>query len=204
MGIETATPAAPAAGMRTARVITEVCAPWVLVTVTPFLVVPAGDRWLPRAGWALVIALCCAGGPMGAILIGARLGRVTSGHHVRERAERIVPLLLGLVVVVAGVVALWVGQAPRDLAALVWALLGELLVAVAITVVWKVSLHVAAAASCVAVLAQLYGPWPLVGVVVVLAVAWSRVRLTDHTVAQVIGGAVLGAVVGGGLFAALS
>jgi membrane-associated phospholipid phosphatase len=40
--------------------------------------------------------------------------------------------------------------------------------------------------------------WPLVGLV-----GWSRVRLGDHTVAQVAIGAVVGGLVAGGIFTVL-
>ena len=48
-----------------------------------------------------------------------------------------------------------------------------------------------------------YG-WPLVATApLVAAVGWSRVALKDHTVAQVAVGALVGAAVAGGVFAAL-
>jgi hypothetical protein len=48
-----------------------------------------------------------------------------------------------------------------------------------------------------------YSPafWALT--IAMAAIAWSRVELGDHTRHQVIGGAIVGAAVGGGLFAAL-
>lgn len=48
-----------------------------------------------------------------------------------------------------------------------------------------------------------YGPLWWLSLLLVSAVAWSRVHINDHTTAQVAVGSVLGAVVGGGLFAIL-
>jgi membrane-associated phospholipid phosphatase len=51
------------------------------------------------------------------------------------------------------------------------------------------------AGGTVAVLALGYGPLALAGAPIVALVCWSRVRLRAHTAAQVIAGAILGAVV---------
>jgi membrane-associated phospholipid phosphatase len=52
-------------------------------------------------------------------------------------------------------------------------------------------------------LSLVYGPVLLAAVPVVAAVGWSRVELKDHTWSQVSVGAVIGALVAGGVFAAL-
>ena len=46
----------------------------------------------------------------------------------------------------------------------------------------------------VTMLAPLFGSWLTVGYLLVAVTAWSRVVLRDHTVAQVVAGAVLGAL----------
>jgi membrane-associated phospholipid phosphatase len=64
-------------------------------------------------------------------------------------------------------------------------------------------MHKAIAGGAAVVLALTYSSavWALT--IAVAAIAWSRVELGDHTRHQVIGGAIVGALVGGGLFAAL-
>jgi hypothetical protein len=64
---------------------------------------------------------------------------------------------------------------------------------VAVSAVWKISIHCAVAAGSVAILALPYGPPVLAGYLLVGWLGWSRVALRDHTAAQVIGGIVLGA-----------
>ena len=65
------------------------------------------------------------------------------------------------------------------------------------------SIHTAVAAGALVILVLVYG-WPLVVTApLVAAVGWSRVALKDHTVAQVVVGALVGAAVAGGVFAAL-
>jgi membrane-associated phospholipid phosphatase len=69
--------------------------------------------------------------------------------------------------------------------------------------VWKISIHCAVASGSVAILALTYGPLVLGGYLVVGLLAWSRVALGDHTVAQVVVGAVLGAGAAALAYAAL-
>lgn len=59
------------------------------------------------------------------------------------------------------------------------------------------------AGGAVATIVLLYGPWYLLLVPALALVCWSRVVVEDHTVAQVLVGAVLGPVVGGVVFLAL-
>ena len=192
-----------ATSYRVARLITEGLAPWVLVAALPPLLAFAGDEAVvPRLAWSLVIVTFCSLIPMG-ILVGAlRRGKVTD-HHVRVREQRPVPLLLGIGSVLVGLGLMHFG-APRDLRALTWAMLAGLVVTTVITLVWKISVHAAVAAGTVVILVLVYGPVLHVVWVAALAVAWSRVRLGDHTVAQVLGGLPMGGVVAGTVFAALA
>jgi membrane-associated phospholipid phosphatase len=66
--------------------------------------------------------------------------------------------------------------------------------ALAITLVWKISLHAGVAASAAVCAGMLFGWWfAPVSVALVAAVAWSRVHLKDHTLAQVVVGSIVGA-----------
>jgi membrane-associated phospholipid phosphatase len=72
-----------------------------------------------------------------------------------------------------------------------------------VTVVWKISIHCAVASGSVAILALTFGPLALCGYVLVALLGWSRVAVKDHTVAQVVAGAVLGAGAAALAYAAL-
>jgi membrane-associated phospholipid phosphatase len=133
---------------------------------------------------------------------GARRGR-WDGHWVRERERRMVPFLLCLVSTTVGLVIMLVGGAPRSVIALSWSMIATLVVVLAITRWWKVSVHATVAGGAVATIVLLYGPWYLLLILGVVLVAWSRVMVEDHTVAQVVAGALLGPVVGGAVFLAL-
>ncbi|MBK1783388.1 hypothetical protein JHE00_03545 [Prauserella sp. ASG 168] len=186
-----------------ATVLSEALAPWVLVLALSGAVAwRATEAVLPTIGWGLLIALTSSILPMGVIVWGARTGRWDS-HHVRNREGRLVPFLTLIVLSGVGLALLLVFGAPRMLVALDVAMLACLLVTGAITVRWKVSMHAAVAAGAVVILAVAYGPAAWAGAVAVAAVGWSRVRLGDHTLAQVLAGTVAGAVIGGGAFALL-
>lgn len=190
---------------RAARVITEVCAPWVVVMLLPLSVAwqATGYRILPTLGWGLLAAATSSLIPQAVIVWGARRGR-WEGHHVRDRAGRLIPFVALIVSGAAGLAALWLGGAPWRLIALDITMLALVIIAGIITVRWKVSMHSAAAGGAAVVLAVVYGPLWWVTAVVVAAIAWSRVQLRDHTSAQVIVGALLGALVIGGGFVALA
>lgn len=188
-------------GYRCARVLTEALSPAVVVFVLPFAVAwPATGHHPGRtAWWGSVTAVSFGVLPTLMLVVGARQGR-WDGHWVRERGHRFVPFLLCLASASAGLAILTLGNAPADVRALGWAMVTTLVTCLVITRWWKVSVHAAVAGGAVALLVLLYGRWLALLVVAVVAVCWSRVRLTEHTAAQVAVGALLGPVIGGAVF----
>ncbi|MFI5912766.1 phosphoesterase PA-phosphatase [Dactylosporangium sp. NPDC051541] len=188
---------------RLARFVTEAFAPAVLVSVLLVLLGVHAEPGLAR-GLALgvVAALFESVLPFLYILRGVRSGRL-SDHHIGDRRQRLIPLLVGLGSVVAGFVVLLLAHAHRELLAAVVAGGVGLLVAAVINHWWKMSIHTAVAAGAVVILMMVYGPFLIVAAPLVGAIGWSRVALKDHTVAQVVVGTVVGAVVAGGVFGGL-
>ncbi|ASU77310.1 hypothetical protein CDG81_02135 [Actinopolyspora erythraea] len=186
-----------------ARLVTELLAPWVIVLVLPLVVAgQAAAGFGSTLLWGMVVALTSSVLPMGVVVWGSRTGR-WDGHHVRDRRGRLVPFTALIVLSLLGLALLIAGDAPEKLIALDISMIISLFVTGTITVFWKISMHTAVAAGAVTVLALLYGPALLWGALVTLAVAWSRVAVRDHTLAQVTIGALTGTVVGGGSFALL-
>ncbi|HEX3785620.1 MAG TPA: hypothetical protein VHX38_38710 [Pseudonocardiaceae bacterium] len=184
-----------------AKIVTEVCSPAVVVVLLPLAVAwqATGHRAGETLLWGLVVAVFSSVLPMAFIISGARKGR-WDGHHVRNREGRLLPLSLSGVSTAAGLAILFLGHAPRDLIALDIAMLGTLIPCIAITQAWKISIHSAVAGGAVATIVLLYGPWLLLLVLPLVLIAWSRVQLADHTVAQVIAGGLVGPIVGGAIF----
>ncbi|MFD9654869.1 hypothetical protein [Streptomyces mirabilis] len=151
------------------------------------------------AGWGLFAALFTSVLPSVILGWGERHS-YWSDRHVRQRQQRLVAGPVVLASVITGTGLLYGLEATRDVCALVAAMLAVLLVLMAITFFWKVSVHCAVAAGALAVLASLYGPVVVMTAPLVALIGWSRVRLRCHTIAQVAVGACVGAVVGGAAF----
>lgn len=194
---------APSGSVRrlAARIVTEAFSPAIVVVLLCLAVAwhATGYRVGPTFGWGLVVALCSSIAPTAFIISGARKGR-WDGHHVRNREGRLIPLTLCGIFIAAGLAILIIGHAPRDLIALDVAMLGTLIVCLAITQAWKISIHTAVLGGAVATVVLLYGAWLCVFELAVVIVGWSRVQLSDHTVAQTIAGGLVGPIVGGAIF----
>lgn len=190
----------PAARRRLARLITEVLAPSPLCAA---LLVAVAAKSAPSVGDALRWGLLAAGFvsvfPFLYILRGVRQRRL-SDHHVGAREQRPALLLLFVAVVVVGTGLLAALGAPRPVVALIAAMAVGLAVSLAITLVWKVSVHAATAAGAAVILLLVFGPalWPCLAIPPL--VAWSRVEIGDHTPAQVVVGMGMGAAVAAAVF----
>jgi membrane-associated phospholipid phosphatase len=188
---------------RVARGLTEALAPAVLACVLPVVIgVQSGRTALTGLGWGLLAVLFSAVIPYGMILIAVRRGTL-SDRHIGVREQRTGPLALGLVSVLAGLGLLVVLGAPRELVALIIASFLGGFVATVVNHFWKASVHASVAAGTMIVLVLTFGPYLLVTALLVAAVCWSRVRLGDHTPAQVIVGAALGTAIAGVVFGLL-
>jgi len=184
-----------------ARMLTEIFAPAPVGIVA--LVVVAW-RFSPTLGeavrWLGVSALFVVILPFAFLIGQVRRGRVTD-IHVRRREQRlpIILVFLGAWLVLIALLAML--GAPHELIALIGAGMATLVVIGAITLRWKISLHVGVAAGVLTVFTLLFGPQILLLAVLVLLLGWARVVLGDHTLTQVAAGAVIGAVVSGSAFA---
>ncbi len=184
---------------RLAHLVTELSSPALCVVVGLVLVAWDSAAQGFSAAWVAAAIVLCAGVPMAVIAKGVKSGR-WEDHHVVRRDQRYVPLLVAVASVATATVLLILVRAPRELIALVVAQLGGLLVVLAVTRFWKVSIHCATAAGLLGVLLTLYGPWALLGLSVLALILWSRVVLDAHSWAQATVGSMLGFVVAIGLF----
>ncbi|MGW5556586.1 phosphatase PAP2 family protein [Micromonospora sp. NPDC003944] len=193
----------PGKGLRIARLVTEATAPAVLVSLL-ILTVSWHSASRPGQGlvWGLLATIFVTGIPFAYIVGGVRRGRLTD-HHVGRREQRRAPLLVGLGSVTAGLALLAVFGAPRPLLALAVAGLVGLVVAVSVSHWWKMSIHSAVAAGTLVILMVTFGTRLVVAAPLLAVVGWSRVRLKDHTVAQVLAGGAVGALIAAAVFGPL-
>jgi membrane-associated phospholipid phosphatase len=186
-----------------ARAVTEVLAPANLVIGVLLAVAwHSAPTTASRLAWGAIAAGFAGVLPLAYLLRGVRQGR-WDDHHVGEREKRPAVIVLILSFVVVGTALLAVAGAPRELLALLGAMVAGLVVTLAITLAWKISVHAAVASGTVVVLTLVFGPVAAVLALLVVLVGWSRVALGDHTVGQVVGGALAGGLVAWVVFSLL-
>jgi membrane-associated phospholipid phosphatase len=182
---------------RAAKVITEVFAPvpssLVVVAFIAWHFAPTKSDAIRDAILGILLALLL---PFGYLLRQVRRGHVTD-RHVELRTQRPRILLVFFLGVLATLAVLLVVGSPSELIALIGASLVGLVVALTITLFWKISIHAGVAAGITTIFMILFGPWVLLMAPFVMAVGWARVRLGDHTATQVATGTFIGALVSG-------
>ncbi|MGW7437612.1 hypothetical protein [Streptomyces sp. NPDC054849] len=184
---------------RAARLITDGLDPKTWIVADTILIGWHTSR-LAGIGWGLLGCLFAAVIPLAFITYGVRRGR-WADRHVGQRQQRIIVMTFIIASVATGIVSLRVFSAPQTMIALIAAMLVTLAALLAVTPVWKISVHAAVSSGSVAMLAMTYGPWVLLACPLVAAVGWSRVALEDHTLAQVLAGTAVGGVVAAVTFA---
>ncbi|MEU3931495.1 phosphatase PAP2 family protein [Streptomyces sp. NPDC029044] len=176
---------------RTARLITDTLAPANLVIAILLIIGWHSTSSVTGLGWGVLAALFCGGIPFAVIMLGVKRGSWTD-KHIRVREQRTVPLLATMTSVLVGISLLVAFKAPREVFALVVAMLVGLIVTMIVTVWWKVSVHTAVASGVVVILLLAYGMSVAPLLLGIAAIGWSRVALRDHTPAQTVVGALLG------------
>lgn len=183
----------------TAKWLTEVFQPPVVVTLQLLISPLAGDGFPETIGYGALAALFVCVLPLAVLLVLVRLGKVTD-HHVSDRKQRAPVLLMALCCIALGLLVLGAVDAPKSVIAMVLAVVGGVAVLAVVSPFWKMSGH-AAAVSCAAVVSVLMlgAAWtPLL--LLVPAVSWSRVVLRAHSLAQVVAGSLFGGVVMAGIW----
>ncbi|CCQ48456.1 putative membrane protein [Pseudarthrobacter siccitolerans] len=184
---------------RAARWITEVFQPPVVVSVQ-LLASPLTQPGFPGTmAYGALAALFVCVVPLMLLLVLVRLGKVTD-HHVSERKQRAPVLLMALGSIVAGLLVLEAVGAPESVIAMVLAVVGGVVVLAGVSPFWKISGHAAAISSSAVIAVLMLGPGWLPLLLLIPAVAWSRVVLRAHTRAQVVAGALFGGVVMAGIW----
>jgi membrane-associated phospholipid phosphatase len=188
---------------RLARAVTEVFAPAPTVVLLLLLVAWHSAPTAAEAmKWGLLAALFASILPFLYIVRGVRRRQFTD-HHVGVRAQRPLPLPIGVASVVTGLLLLVVLGAPRELVALVGAMVAGLAVSTLITLFWKISIHVAVTAGALVILILVFGLALIALAPLVALVGWARVEIGDHTPTQVLVGTAVGAAIAAVVFSLL-
>lgn len=183
----------PGPGTSIARKVTDYLEPknWILLDVV--LIGAVVDGWV-GLGWGLLGALFAAVLPILFIKRGIRRER-WDDRHVGAKRHRLIVMAFIIASVTVGIALLATLGAPRPITALIVSMLTTLAALIAVTPVWKISVHSAVSSGSVLLIALACGWWALALYPLVALVGWSRIALRDHTRNQVIAGAILGALV---------
>ncbi len=179
-------------GGRLAYAISQVGSPPVLTATA--IALNGSMLSSPRAWmWAGIHILLAILAPLLYLVWLVRQG-LANDLDVQLRQQRIKPMLFTVVCAGLAWLVLLLGAAPQPMVVLAGALWVQAAMIFVITLRWKVSVHCTAAAGTATVAWFLMGtPLPLL--IGVLLIAWSRVRLRRHTLAQTIAGMLLGLAV---------
>ncbi|MFD7093516.1 hypothetical protein [Streptomyces xanthophaeus] len=177
--------------LKAARVLSDGLAPGNLVVGLLLLIGWHSTGSWAGLGWGLLAAVFCGVIPIGIIMFGVQRGALTD-QHIRVRRQRVLPMALSLVSVVAGIALVHALGAPADVSALVVAMLVGLASSLLVTLGWQISVHMSVAGGTVMILLIAFGAPMLLAVPVAVAVGWSRLALRAHTPAQLLAGSALG------------
>lgn len=174
---------------RIAFVISQVASPPMQALAGIVLVgleLRSGAAW----AWLGFFLLAAVLAPLFYVLLSIKRGKV-SDLDLRTREQRTGPMLVTIGSLTLASLIVWLAGAPRLMVTLAFACSAEMVALFLVTRRWKISMHSAAAAGIAAIAWNLLGPvaWPFA--LLVVLVAWSRVRLRQHSVAQTILGALL-------------
>jgi hypothetical protein len=143
--------------------------------------------------WAAVYVCCAVPVPVFYLLRQIRHETVAD-LEIGRREERLRPQLVMTAFLGLAWIALLAGSAPSSMSNLAGILWIQAAVILVVTILWKISVHCATAAVAGMLTWHLFGAAvpALLGVGIIM---WSRWRLGRHTVAQTLGGVLLGIAV---------
>jgi membrane-associated phospholipid phosphatase len=173
-----------------ARAVSDLFSPPVMAV--PALAVSAWYSQTPGTYWYALLYLGVGVLlPVLYVVWAIRTGRITD-FHMAIRRERVAPFLVSILCGAAAWLMLVGLGAPRDFAAPVLALLLQTLLLFLITLFWQVSVHTAVTASLVTFCCMVAGQGALLLIGLIPLVAWARLYLGRHTLAQTVVGACVG------------
>ena len=114
---------------------------------------------------------------------------------IKVRRQRNWIYLLASVCTITCCAILFSLGAPLVLFATMVSALFAMLIFMTINLAWKISLHTAFAAGSVTILTILYGTTGAISAVLVPPIAWARIELKYHSLAETVAGALLSAMI---------
>jgi membrane-associated phospholipid phosphatase len=189
--------------LRVARLVGELLSPPPILVVLALVVAWASSPTPAMAVlWGGIAALFASVLPYALILRGVRRGRLTD-KNISLREQRIRFGVVAIASILLGLALLAAFNAPAEMVALLASIAVGVACGWVITLWWKISVHAAIAAGAATVLTLVFGTALLAAWALVALIAWSRVQVGDHTLAQVLAGVALGVIVNATVFTLL-
>ncbi len=177
-----------------------VAAPPVAVAAAMFLAASVSAR---SGAWMASVLYVLVGVVTPVLVVAMRIRRrQVRDVELTRREERLVPQAAAAASLLVAWLVLLALAAPRPMTLLAAGLALQSFIVLLVTLRWKISVH-SAAAAVAGTLIALALHWFVPATLVVAAVAWSRWHLDRHTLAQIVAGAALGAVVSTGVWVLL-
>lgn len=181
------------------RWLTEAFQPPLVLSVM-FIISPVAETGQIETIWfGLMAATLICLGPLAAVIALTKCG-LLKDHHVSERRHRAPIMLATLAVAGATLWLLQELQSPQSLTILVLSVMTGMVCMAMVSPFWKISGHAATLAGSFIILLLMYGWAALPFAIIPITVSLSRVRLGDHTAAQVIVGSAAGIILIGGTY----
>jgi hypothetical protein len=178
--------------LRAARLFTNVLNPFFVFTAL-YALAAMSEASAPQATLYVAVELAAAAFVAGYVFLLRRRRRV-GDFWISGRHQRLVPALVLLGAFVALLAALALLGAPETLFLTTFSMGLASVAVAATTLVWKASAHSAVAGHAAAAGLLVLGPPGLLFALTLPAVLWSRVAAGDHTLAQALAGAGIGAI----------
>ena len=176
-----------------ARLVSDVFSPPVVWAALSFPLAAYADPGSGNSvGWALIYCFLVCVAPVLYIALMVRRGHITD-IHIKVRRQRIVPFIVTIICagLAAGLLALL--NAPPLVTFFALFTMLEIIIMLAVTTVWQISIHALGIVGAVVAIGAMYGTTigllfsPLIPIVCA-----ARVVLHRHTIPQVIAGGIVG------------
>ena len=149
--------------------------------------------------WAL-ISLALSVLPVYIVVIYMVRRRKMDGFFTNPREQRHIVYILASALGAISCGLLWYLNAPELLSVTFTAGLVSIVIFMGINYFWKISLHTAFTAAAVAVIIMVYGAAAAWAIILLPPVAWARIQLKQHSIAQVVTGGLLAVAIVAGVF----
>jgi hypothetical protein len=186
-----------------ARLITNILNPFLIsVIIIILMAYQSTSSFSDFIKWALV-SLALSVAPTFIIAVLMVRGKKLDSLFSNPRQQRHVVYITAIFLAALGCGLLWYFKAPQLLLGTFIAGFIAIIIFTGINYFWKISLHTAFVGASITVLIIVYGAVAAWTCLLLPPVAWARMKLKQHTLAQVVAGGLLAVVIVVGTFSIL-